>query len=218
MENLNHHFKHSVSKDDFSKRYLGYLSGLLSGIDTDAVSRIIEAIQSAGENGNHIYFIGNGGSAAIASHYANDINVGTRARGTRPINATSLTDNLALITAVANDEGYDRVFVSQLEGRLSSGDVVIAFSVSGNSENVLAALKYASRKGALTIGLTGFDGGKMRSITDINLHVPTYQGEYGPVEDVFSIVGHLVYSFLKMHRRNNAEMINVQPIFATEGA
>jgi D-sedoheptulose 7-phosphate isomerase len=110
------------------------------------------------------------------------------------------------------------VFVSQLEGRLKPGDVVVAFSVSGNSENVLKALEYAVGMGAVTIGMTGFDGGRMKKITDINLHVPTFKGEYGPVEDVFSIVGHLIYSFLKMSRRTQAELIHVHPLFAGKGA
>ncbi|MBU1169627.1 MAG: SIS domain-containing protein [Proteobacteria bacterium] len=217
MENLNGHFKKATSKGDFSRRYLGYLSGLLQGIDPDTISQIIDTIEIAGDNGKHIYFIGNGGSAAIASHYANDINVGTRARGVSPIKATSLTDNLALLTAVANDEGYNRVFVSQLEGRLQRGDVVVAFSVSGNSENVLEALDFAVRQGAITIGMTGFDGGRMKDITDIHLHIPTFEGEYGPVEDVFSIVGHLVYTFLKMNRRGKADLFQLHPLFASEG-
>lgn len=218
MENLNHHFKNAVSKGDFSRRYLGYLSRLLQEINLDIVSRIIETIELAAENGNHIYFIGNGGSAAIASHYANDINVGTRARGVAPIQAISLTDNLALLTALANDEGYNRIFVNQLEGRLKKGDVVVAFSVSGNSENVLEALEYSKDHGTFTIGMTGFDGGKMKKMTDINLHIPTFKGEYGPVEDVFSIVGHLVYTFLKLDRRGKAELFQLHPIFAQKGA
>ena len=82
------------------------------------------------------------------------------------------------------------------EGRLKPGDVVVAFSVSGNSENVLKALEYAVGMGAVTIGMTGFDGGRMKKITDINLHVPTFKGEYGPVEDVHMVLGHLISTYL----------------------
>jgi D-sedoheptulose 7-phosphate isomerase len=218
MESLNHHFISSGSKVDFGKKYIGYLTGLLASVDMDAVSAIIDAIERAGERENSIYLIGNGGSAATASHYANDINVGTRAEGFAPIRAISLTDNLALLTALANDEGYSKVFVKQLEGRIRKGDVVIAFSVSGKSENVLQALEYAIKQGAVTIGMTGFDGGRMKGMTDINLHIPTFQGEYGPVEDVFGIIGHLVYSYLKMDRRGKAELYQLHPVLAAEGA
>ncbi len=218
MESLNNHFNNAMSKIDFGKRYLDYLCGLISRLNTETIAAIIDTIETAHELGNTIYFIGNGGSAASASHYANDIHVGTRARGLPPIQAMSLTDNLPLLTALANDEGYSKVFVKQLEGRLKKGDVLIALSVSGNSENVIEALEYAMNHGAITIGMTGFDGGKMRTMTDINLHIPTFKGEYGPVEDVFSIIGHLVYSFLKMDRKMRSELFGLQPMFAAKGA
>jgi D-sedoheptulose 7-phosphate isomerase len=198
---LENHFAEALSKRDFAKRYLAYLTELLARIDEDVIERIIDALVAAGERGNTIYFLGNGGSAATASHFANDIGIGTRASGIRPFKAISLADNLAVITALANDEGYSNTFIRQLDGVLQPGDVVFALSVSGDSPNVLEASRYAKQHGAVTIGCTGFGGGALHRITDIHLHIPTHSGEYGPVEDVFTILGHLIYSYLRLERR-----------------
>jgi D-sedoheptulose 7-phosphate isomerase len=198
---LEDHFAEAGSKRDFATRYLNYLSDLLGQLDVGVIEQIIDAFTEAGERGQTVYFIGNGGSAATASHFANDLAYGTRAAGRRPFTAVSLADNVSVLTALANDEGYDQIFVRQLEGALEPGDVVVALSVSGNSANVLEAVRYAGEVGALTIGCTGFDGGVLRQMVDVNLHVPTRAGEYAPVEDVFQILDHLIYSYLRMERR-----------------
>jgi D-sedoheptulose 7-phosphate isomerase len=198
---LEAHFAQSVSKGDFAKRYLEYLGELIQAIDEQIIEEIIDTLIQAGKSGNTIYSIGNGGSAAMASHFANDLGIGTRAPGIPPFKAISLADNVAAMTSLANDEGYTNVFIRQLDGILRPGDVVVAFSVSGESPNIVEALRYAKAHGATTIGCTGFSGGSMQQFTDINLHVPTHQGEYGPVEDVFSILGHLIYTYLRLARR-----------------
>jgi D-sedoheptulose 7-phosphate isomerase len=193
-------------KHDFAQTYLSTLCELIKTIDLDVIEQIIDALVQAGERDTFIYFIGNGGSAAMASHYANDIRIGTRVNGHKPLKAISLADNMAILTALANDEGYQNVFVRQLEGILRKEDVVFALSVSGNSPNVLEALRYAKKNGALTIGCTGFDGGVMKNLTDINLHIPTNHGDYGPAEDVFAVVGHLIYSYLKRSRKFHSDI------------
>lgn len=208
-KSLHKHFEQSKTKKAFADHYFLYLIDLIRQVDTSLIEAVITAIEKADQNGNTIYFIGNGGSAASASHYANDFGVGTRAQGLPPLRAVSLTDNMAAITALANDEGYDMVFIRQLEPILKPGDVVFALSVSGNSENIIKAVAFANRIGAVTIGLTGFAGGKLKSMTDISLYFPTHPEEYGPVEDVFSIIGHLIYSYLKMNRRS---MKGLQPV------
>ena len=201
MTNLEDHFAEVRSKREFAKRYLAYLSDLLAQLDVEAVEQIIDAFVEAGEQEKTIYFIGNGGCAATSSHFANDIGFGTRAPGFKPFKAFSLVDNVAVMTALANDNGYDTVFVRQLQGVLQPGDVVVALSVSGNSANVVEAVRYAKKEvGALTIGCTGFDGGALREMVDISLHVPTPPGEYAPVEDVFQILDHLIYSYLRLKR------------------
>jgi len=198
MASLETHFEEAPSKSEFAKRYLMYLSELLTLIDINVIENIIDAFQKARQSGNAVYFLGNGGSASTASHFANDIGFGTLATGIEPFKAVSLVDNLAVITALANDEGYDKVFVRQLETILQQGDVVVALSVSGNSTNVLNAVQYAKENGALTIGCTGFDGGVLRNMVDISLHIPAPRGEYGPVEDIFQILDHLIYSYFRM--------------------
>jgi D-sedoheptulose 7-phosphate isomerase len=169
-------------------------------IDVDVVEQIINAIIDAGNRDKAIYLIGNGGSAVTASHLARDIGIGTRSSSTKPFKAISLVDNVAVMTAIANDEDFSKVFIRQLEAVLEPGDLIFALSVSGNSPNILEAIQYARKRGAFTIGCTGFDGGELRKLVDINLHIQSPRGEYGPVEDIFMILGHLINSYLQMNR------------------
>lgn len=191
-----------LPKKRFAAKYLSGVSELINSIDLGVVETIIDALLHAIDREGTLYFLGNGGSAATASHYANDFRIGTQVPGQKPFNAVSLADNSAIITALGNDEGYEYIFVRQLEGLLKPVDVVFALSVSGNSINVLNAIEYAKEIGATTISCTGFDGGKLKRITDVNLHIPTNYGDYGPVEDLFAIIGHLLYSYIKLSRMN----------------
>lgn len=123
-------------------------------------ARLAELFEKAREGGKRIYFLGNGGSAATSSHFTNDLGKGAGVKGAPPFRAVSLADNVSLITALANDDGYDRIFVAQLENALDKGDVAVGISASGNSPNVVAAIEYANSRGAATVGLTGFSGGR----------------------------------------------------------
>lgn len=194
-------YRTARSRAEFASRYLEYLSQLLLRIDVDAIARIMEVFEDAAANGRTLFFIGNGGSASVASHLANDIMVGTRAVGLPPIRAISLVDNVPVMTAIANDYDYALVFVQQLETLMRPEDILMALSASGNSTNVIEAVGYANRLGAVTIGCTGFDGGKLRGMVDINLHVPAPHGAYGPVEDIFMVLDHLVAAYLRLQRR-----------------
>lgn len=177
---------------EFADGYLAYLSEVLAQIDRRAIAAFAEELLSVRERNCRIFFLGNGGSAATASHWVNDL---TRWRG-RPFRALSLTENVALLTAVANDYGYEHVFRQQLENLMGPGDMVVAISASGNSPNVVEAIEYANANGAVTVGLTGFDGGRLREIAQVVVHAPTNPGEYGPAEDVHMILDHLVTSYL----------------------
>ncbi len=179
----------------FARGYLGYLSEVLGRLDDAAIAAFIDALLSARERGARIFFIGNGGSAATASHFANDIAIGSRSFE-RPFRAISLADNVAILTAVANDYGYDEVFVRQLQALMSPGDVVVAISASGNSPNVVKAVEWANAHGGITVGLTGFDGGRLMRAARLAVHAPTHKGEYGPTEDVHIVLNHLVGAFL----------------------
>jgi D-sedoheptulose 7-phosphate isomerase len=188
-------------KQEFAISYLSRVRELINNLNISTIEQIINTLLEARERGSSIYFMGNGGSAATASHFANDLRIGSQIPGRKPFKAVSLTDNISIMTALANDEGYENIFVRQLEGTVQMGDVVFALSVSGNSPNVLKAVRYAKENGAKTIGCTGFEGGQLKNMTDINLHMPTDYGDYGPVEDVFTILGHLIYTYMKSERK-----------------
>ncbi|SVB43560.1 uncharacterized protein METZ01_LOCUS196414 [marine metagenome] len=164
-------------------------------LDTDEIGRFIETLLDARERGATIFLIGNGGSAATASHWANDLALGTNAYE-HPFRALSLTDNVAVLTALGNDLGYDEIFVRQLRILGKKGDVLVGISASGNSPNLLKAFEHSLSVGIKTIAITGFDGGKMKTMADEGIHVPTAPGEYGPAEDVHMVLNHLVCAYL----------------------
>lgn len=183
---------------DFAKHYAAYLSEVLSKLDYAQVGQMIETVIDARNRGANIFFIGNGGSAATASHFANDISIGTRVTD-KPFKAMALTDNMAILTAIANDDGYEHIFTKQLQNFAQNKDVLVAISASGNSPNVIHAVEFAKKKNMKVIGLTGFDGGKLREMSDIKIHVQTKKGEYGPVEDVHMFIDHLLGSYLNRY-------------------
>ena len=164
-------------------------------LDKKSIAKIIEVIFVAYQTDKNIYILGNGGAASTSSHMAADLGKGTLARvydkSEKRLHVISLTDNVALITAYANDLSYDDVFLQQLRNLLERDDVVIAISGSGNTKNVINAILYSKKIGAKTIGLTGFNsGGKLAQIVDVPLIVKT--AHYGPIEDVHMMIGHLV--------------------------
>lgn len=179
----------------FASGYFDYLGSVLKAIDTREIGQFIETLFDARERGSTIYFIGNGGSAATASHFANDIAIGTNSYN-KPFRAVSLTDNQAIITAIGNDYGCEEIFVRQLMILGRPGDVVVAISASGNSPNLLRAFDYAKIIGIKTVAITAFDGGKMKNIADESVHVPTALKEYGPAEDAHMVLDHLVSAYL----------------------
>jgi D-sedoheptulose 7-phosphate isomerase len=197
MDTLARILEQSNDVIEFSEAYGRYLSGLLSRLDAKAVGRLVEELEQARERQQTVFFIGNGGSAATASHMANDLGVGTRASETgKPLRALALTDNVAAMTAIGNDSGYDNLFLYQLRIHYRPGDKLVAISASGNSPNLLAAAEWVKQRGGTVIGLVGFDGGKLKTLCDVVIHVETEKGEYGPVEDIHMIVDHLVYTWL----------------------
>lgn len=179
----------------FARSYLDYLGNLLKELDLSAIESFVDVLLAARNRGSRIFFIGNGGSAATASHFANDVSLGSRS-WTKPFRAVSLADNMAILSSIANDYDYEDVFVKQLETQMVAGDVVVAISVSGNSPNVVKALSYANDNDATTVALTGFDGGELKRIAQVAVHVPTEKGDYGHAEDVHMILDHLVGAYL----------------------
>ena len=195
MNNIDQIYSESLSINDYSKSYIDYLSSVLNNISLTDIEKFVEVLLEARERESSIFFIGNGGSAATASHFANDLAIGTRAYE-KPFRAISLCDNQAVITAIANDDGYEKIFNQQLEVLLKKQDVVVAISASGNSPNLLKAIDTSKKLSAVTVGISAFNGGKMKEMVDVALHVPTEKGEYGPAEDAHMVLDHLVSSYL----------------------
>lgn len=186
----------SRSGAEYARQYAKHLSEILSNLDYQAIEEVIEILKKARARGNTIFFIGNGGSAATASHFAEDLAYGTRREGHELFRALSLNDSTYL-TAVANDEGYENVFVTQLKSLFRPQDIIIGISASGNSPNIIKAIEYANRNRGITVGLLGFDGGKMKDICQHCVLVKTTKGEYGPVEDVHLSLDHIITTYFK---------------------
>lgn len=201
MNNLDRFFVESESVAQYARQYIEHLGRLLTQLDFPAVERFIELLDNTRRKGQTVFFVGNGGSAATASHWANDLSIGARSEAAPCFRALSLTDNVPILTALGNDRGYQDLFVGQLEALFRQGDMLVGISASGNSPNVLRAVEYANEHGGTTVGLTGFDGGQMRSRCHLCINVETARGEYGPVEDVHVVLDHLVTSYLKARDR-----------------
>jgi D-sedoheptulose 7-phosphate isomerase len=166
--------------------------------DYDSLEKIAKAIEKAEKKGKQVFVMGNGGSAATASHLATDWSKTAERVGQPLIRCVSLNDNLAFMTAIGNDLGYDEVFKRQLQNLLNKDDVVVIISGSGNSGNVIKAAEYAKSKGATVVGMTGFTGGKLRKMADVCLHVNSDQ--YGVIEDMHMAAGSILAFYLKQRK------------------
>jgi D-sedoheptulose 7-phosphate isomerase len=173
-------------------RYIEFVVDLLHGLDHEAVVRVCGHLQRARDAGATVYLAGNGGSAATAAHWVNDLGKAARSTGMRHIRAVSLADHLSWLTALGNDEGFDRVFAGQLENYVQPGDLLVVFSASGQSPNLIEAVRTAKARGAVTIALLGFDGGALKGLVDEYIWLPTPRGAYGPVEDAHMVVCHIL--------------------------
>lgn len=173
-------------------KYLETEITVIRALDIDAINETINLLIKVLENENIVYIFGNGGSAATASHFQNDFNKGVSEHSQKKFRFQCLNDNIATIMAIANDINYDEIFRFQLRGRLQTGDIVIAISGSGNSNNVLHAVDYAVENGNTVIGVTGYDGGALRKKCNISLHAPINNMQI--TEDI-----HMVFDHLMMH-------------------
>lgn len=178
----------------YAKQYLSELVKSIGSLPLDKVEEIANVLKDAYTHGRHVFVMGNGGSAATASHFVCDLAKGTRVKGKKHFKVIGLTDNVPLLTAWSNDVSYKDVFKSQLENLLEKDDIVIIFTGSGNSENVLEAAKYAGSVKAKTISFTGFDGGKIKNLSDVCIIVPSNNMER--VEDLHLVLEHLIKLYL----------------------
>lgn len=182
----------------FTRAYFAHLGECLARIDVDSVAQLIDDLVAAREERRSIFIAGNGGSAATATHMVNDLaaDVTRKAQLDVPFRVFALTDNAAVLTAIANDTSYDAIFVNQLKAWFQPGDRLLAISASGNSPNLVCAAKWVHEHGGRVLSLAGFDGGTLREMSDICVHIPTAAGEYGPAEDAHLVINHVISNWL----------------------
>lgn len=190
--------------------YLTNLQDLLTRLPEGAIQQVERTIRAAGARGSMIFLLGNGGSAATASHFACDLAKGTQRPGARPYRVIALTDNVPLISAWANDTTYEHIFAEQLRPLVQENDLVIGISGSGNSPNVLEAMRAARDAGAETIGWTGFAGGQLKHLVDLCVVVPSNNMEQ--IEDVHLIMEHAICTSLRStsESKNLSESVAVR--------
>jgi D-sedoheptulose 7-phosphate isomerase len=175
--------------------YLTEMQSTLSNLPIDSIERVVRLLREARSQKKRVFLFGNGGSAATASHLACDLAKGTSTNGKPRMRVVSLTDNVPLISAWANDSSYEDIFAQQLREQVEPGDIAIGISASGKSPNVLNAIKVARSAGAITVGLTGLDGGDLKNLVDLCVVVP--DNSIDQVEDVHLMLGHIITSCLR---------------------
>lgn len=179
------------------RSYFAKSSAVVRDLPFATMERVLEVLYRAYETGRSVFLLGNGGSAALASHFACDLAKGTAVpdRWAKRFRALSLADNLALITAWANDTSYEQVFAEQLRNFVQPGDVAFAISGSGRSANVLLALDQAREAGAVTVGLSGYEGGRMAELCDICIVIPSNNMQI--IEDLHLAVTHALFTLVR---------------------
>jgi D-sedoheptulose 7-phosphate isomerase len=188
-----------------ARQYFEELQRVVIGLSHDGIDQIADALYKAYESERIIYTFGNGGSASLASHFACDLGKGTAyCNGGKRFRALALTDNLSALTAWANDSSYEDIFSEQLRNFVHPQDVAFAISGSGNSKNVLNALEVAREAGATTLGISGFEGGRMKSLCDICVVVPSNNMQI--IEDMHLAMAHSIFRIVysRMSRRTMA--------------
>jgi D-sedoheptulose 7-phosphate isomerase len=189
---------------DYIQDYISTVQQTIEQLPRQLIADVVDVLQDARTRGSNVFIMGNGGSASTASHFVCDLAKNTRYEGMPHFKVIGLTDNMAIFSAYANDEGYENVFSQQLANLIQPRDVVIGISASGNSKNVLNAMEEAHKHEAVTIGFTGFDGGRLGSMVDINIHVKSDIIEH--VEDIHLMLEHIVVKTIKERMRANAKV------------
>lgn len=184
-----------MDRERFSLKYVEILCGVLSDLPLKDLSCALGLLERAFTEGRQVFIAGNGGSAATASHMANDFAKGVAEEGGRGLRAIALSDNVPLITAIANDRGYTEVFAEQLLTLGHPGDVLVVISGSGNSANIVRAVEVAQGMQIRTIALLGMGGGQVAQMADVSVVVPS--DDYGPIEDIHMVLDHLITAYMR---------------------
>tara|TARA_B100001248_G_C27240645_1_gene389184 strand:- start:111 stop:722 length:612 start_codon:yes stop_codon:yes gene_type:complete len=194
MNNLNKAYEEVSNVGDYSIKYFRYLYEVLESINVEEINKLADLFERSQKNGNTIFVAGNGGSSTTATTMANDIgfDILKKTGIEKPFKVLSLCDNQAVTTAIANDVGYENIFINQLKIHFRSGDNIILISASGNSSNIIKAANWVKKRKGTIVGFLGFSGGRLIDLCDIKIHVKSEKGEYGPVEDAHLIVNHIL--------------------------
>ena len=192
MKTLKHHFKESKNFKIFAKKYIDYLSNSLKDLDLDSLDEIRKELEIVKRKKKTIFVFGNGGAAATAITIANDLgfDIMKKSKSKKTFNIVCLNENQSVITAIANDTGYENIFLNQLKIKFNKGDVAIILSASGNSNNLIKAAKWLKGKGKV-FALLGFDGGKLLNYCNKHILIKSLKSDYGPVEDIQLVVNHI---------------------------
>jgi D-sedoheptulose 7-phosphate isomerase len=192
MKTLKHHFKESKNFKIFAKRYIDYLSNSLKDLDLDSLNEIRKELETVKRKKKTIFVFGNGGAAATAITIANDLgfDIMKKSKSKKTFNIVCLNENQSVITAIANDTGYENIFLNQLKIKFKKDDIAIILSVSGNSNNLIKAAKWLKGKGKV-FALLGFDGGKLLNYCNKHILIKSLKSDYGPVEDIQLVVNHI---------------------------
>ena len=192
MKTLKHHFKESKNFKIFAKKYIDYLSNSLKNLDLDSLDEIRKELEIVKRKKKTIFVFGNGGAAATALTIANDLgfDIMKKSKSKKTFNIVCLNENQSVITAIANDTGYENIFLNQLKIKFKKGDIAIILSVSGNSNNLIKAAKWLKGKGKV-FALLGFDGGKLLNYCNKHILIKSLKSDYGPVEDIQLVINHI---------------------------
>lgn len=185
------------SFENFFEKYSTNLSRCVAGLNTADLEELVQDLISARAARRTIYIFGNGGSASTASHFANDFSKDRFGKFEKLFKVVCLNDSIPWMTALSNDEGYKNVFSGQLNNLLEPGDIVIAISSSGNSPNIIEALKLANQRAAKTWAWVGFDRGESQQLAQRHIYIPSKKGQYGFMEDISLIITHMLSVYLQ---------------------
>jgi len=203
MNNVDRLCSNSLSIGVFARSYFNYLKQVLDSITPESIDKLVKEFENAREIGSTIFVAGNGGSATTATSMANDIgfDIIKKCGTDKPFRVMALTDNTSVITAIANDVGYENIFLKQLKIHYRQGDKLLAISASGNSPNVVSAAEWVKNQGGHVISFVGFTGGQLKELSDVVVHVKSEAGEYGPVEDAHLVLNHILAHWFQFKLR-----------------
>ena len=202
MSEINRLSKQNKNISSFAKSYFQYLDNLFKNLDKNSILKLEKEFLDLRKKNSTLYVFGNGGGAATAMTMANDLGFDVlKKTKKKTFKIISLNDNSSVITAIANDTGFDNIFLNQLKIHFKKNDKILIFSASGNSKNLVDAASWVKKKGGKVIGILGFDGGKLKKICNLVIHIKSIKGDYGPVEDIQLIINHILAHWFQKNLR-----------------